>query len=76
MKRAARPRSLEMRTRGEAREPLGIEKSKRSHLYLLERYFEGEGLVIVRIQGTFLDTGLFLLQSLSALHQHDLDVRI
>lgn len=47
-----------------------------TYLYLLEGYLESEWFVVIRIKSAFLDRRFLLLQSLSILHQRDLNVRI
>ena len=48
----------------------------RSYLYLFERNFERERLVVVRIQRALLDGRLLLLDSLAVHQQRQLHVRI
>ncbi len=49
---------------------------KFTHLNVLEGKLEGEGLVIVGIEGALLDRGLLLTDPFSILHQRHLHVGI
>ena len=47
-----------------------------THLDLFEGHLEGEGLIVVRVQGALLDAGLLLFQPLAVLHDGNLHVGI
>ena len=65
--------------KGEERQPGEIRregKNEVTYLDLFEGHLEGEGLIVVRVQGALLDAGLLLFQPLAVLHDGNLHVGI